>query len=43
MSLKNEIYKNILPPLKLLTKEESEKFFLNLKQLEFDIKKLKAA
>ena len=43
MSLKNEIYKNILPPLKLLTKEESEKFFLNLKKLEFDIKKLKAA
>lgn len=43
MSQKNEIFQNILPPLRLLSDKEKNEFFLNLNKLNFDIKNLKAA
>ena len=42
-SKENEIYKNILPPLRLLNKEEEKKLIENLKNLNFTTKSLKAA
>ncbi len=39
----NEIFKNILPPLTLLTKENEKELFENLKNLNFKIKSLLAA
>ena len=43
MSEKNEIYKNVLPPLKLLSKNDKKELLLNLKKLDFNIENLKAA
>ncbi len=40
---KNDIFKNILPPLTLLTKENEKELFENLKNLNFKIKSLLAA
>ena len=42
-SHKNKIYKNILPPLRLLNKEEEIKLMKNLKNLNFTTKSLLAA
>ena len=35
MSIKNEKYRNLLPPLNLLNKDKNEKFLLQLKELDF--------
>jgi len=43
MSEKNEIYKNVLPPLKLLSENDKKELFLQLKKLDFNIENLKAA
>ena len=43
MAQKNSIYKNLLPPLKLLDEFEKKDLLLNLKKLNFDLKVLKAA
>ena len=43
MSEKNKIYKNVLPPLKLLSEIDKKELISNLKKLDFDIKNLKAA
>ena len=43
LSEKNEIFKNILPPLKLLSKIDKKKLILNLKNLDFNIENLKTA
>ena len=43
MAEKNEIYKNVLPPLKLLSEIEKKELLLNLNELDFNIKNLKAA
>ena len=43
MSEKNEIFKNLLPPLKLLTDTEKEELILNLKKLDFNINNSKTA
>ena len=43
MSNKNEIYKNVLPPLKLLSETDKEELILNLNKLDFNIENLKAA
>ena len=43
MSEKNQIYQNLLPPLKLLNEVEKKEFFLNLKKLNFNMETLKAA
>ena len=43
MSEKNEIYKNVLPPLKLLSKNDKKDLLLNLKKLDFNIENLEAA
>jgi len=43
MSEKNEIFKNILPPLKLLSETDKKELISNLKKLDFDIENLKAA
>ena len=43
MSEKNEIYKNVLPPLKLLSETDKKELLLNLKKLDFNIEKLEAA
>ena len=42
MSEKNKIYKNVLPPLKLLTETDKKELLSNLSKLEFNIKNLKA-
>ena len=39
----NDIFKNVLPPLTLLTKENEKELFENLKNLDFKIKSLLAA
>ena len=39
----NDIFKNVLPPLTLLTKENEKELFKNLKNLNFKIKSLLAA
>ena len=39
----NDIFKNVLPPLTLLTKENEKELFENLKNLNFKIKSLLAA
>ena len=43
MSQKNSIYKNLLPPLKLLEEEEKNDLLSNLKKLNFNMEILKAA
>ncbi len=43
MSEKNEIYKNVLPPLKLLSETDKKELLLNLKKLDFNIENLEAA
>ena len=43
MAEKNSIYKNLLPPLKLLNKTEKNDLLLKLKQLNFNMEILKAA
>ena len=43
MSEKNIIYKNILPPLKLLSETDKKELFLNLNKLDFNTKNFKAA
>ena len=43
MSEKNEIYNNVLPPLKLLSENDKKELLSNLKKLEFNIKNSKAA
>ena len=43
MSQKNEIYKNILPPLKLLSETDKKELISNLKKLNFNIQNLEAA
>ena len=43
MSQKNSIYKNLLPPLKLLEEEEKNDLLSNLKKLNFKMEILKAA
>ena len=43
MSEKNEIYKNVLPPLKLLSETDKKELISNLKKLDFNIENLKAA
>ena len=43
MTEKNSIYKNLLPPLKLLNETEKNDLLSNLKKLNFDIEILKAA
>ena len=42
-SKENDIFKNVLPPLTLLTKENEKELFENLKNLNFKIKSLLAA
>ena len=39
----NEVYKNILPPLSLLNSSDRKKLFEDLKKLDFNLKKTKAA
>ncbi len=41
ISQENEIFKNIIPPLKLLSENDKTELVLNLKKLDFDIKSLK--
>ena len=43
MAEKNSIYKNLLPPLKLLDETEKNDLLSNLKKLNFDMEILKAA
>tara|TARA_B100001123_G_C15214557_1_gene988647 strand:+ start:248 stop:1132 length:885 start_codon:yes stop_codon:yes gene_type:complete len=43
MSQKNEIFKNILPPLKLLDENDKGELLLSLKKLDFNIENLKTA
>ena len=43
MVQKNIIYKNILPPLKLLSEQDKNELLSNLKKLDFNIENLKAA
>ena len=43
MSEKNEIFNNVLPPLKLLSETDKKVLILNLKKLDFNINNLKAA
>jgi hypothetical protein len=43
MSQKNEIFKNILPPLKLLSENDKNELLLKLKKLNFDIENFKTA
>ncbi len=43
MSQKNKIFKNILPPLKLLSEKDKNELLLDLKKLDFNIEILKAA
>jgi 4-hydroxy-tetrahydrodipicolinate synthase len=43
LSEKNEIYKNVLPPLKILSETDKRELFSSLKKLDFNIQNLKAA
>tara|TARA_B100000686_G_C16737111_1_gene944326 strand:+ start:220 stop:1098 length:879 start_codon:yes stop_codon:yes gene_type:complete len=43
MSEKNKIFKNVLPPLKLLSENDKKELIANLKKLDFDIETLKVA
>ena len=43
MSEKNTIYKNVLPPLKLLSEIDKKELFLNLNKLDFNTENFKAA
>ena len=42
MSDKNEIYKNVLPPLKLLSEKDKQELLSTLRKLDFNINNLKA-
>tara|TARA_B100001250_G_scaffold128053_1_gene109008 strand:- start:135 stop:1013 length:879 start_codon:yes stop_codon:yes gene_type:complete len=42
MSEKNKIYKNLLPPLKLLSEKDKKELLSNLNKLDFNIENLKA-
>ena len=42
MSEKNEIYKNVLPPLNILSETDKKELFSNLKKLDFNIQNLKS-
>ena len=42
MSEKNEIYKNVLPPLKILSETNKKELFSQLKKLDFNIENLEA-
>ncbi len=43
MSEKNQVYENLLPPLKLLNEADKKELLLNLKKLNFNMEILKAA
>ena len=43
MSEKNEIYKNVLPPISLLSEIEKQKLIKDLNKLNFKLGSLKAA
>ena len=43
MCEKNTIYKNVLPPLKLLSEIDKKELFLNLNKLDFNTENFKAA
>jgi len=43
LSEKNEIYKNVLPPLKILSETDKRELFSSLKKLDFNIQNLKVA
>tara|TARA_B100001996_G_scaffold293199_1_gene233369 strand:+ start:396 stop:1274 length:879 start_codon:yes stop_codon:yes gene_type:complete len=43
MTEKNEVYKNILPPLKLLSETDKKELLSNLNKLDFNIQNLEAA
>ena len=43
MSDKDEIYKNVLPPLKLLSENDKKELLSNLNKLDFNIKNFKTA
>ena len=43
MSTEDSDFKNLIPPLKLLSKDEEKLFFSELNKLNFNIKNLKAA
>ena len=43
MAEQDKIYKNILPPLRLLDDENKKKLIKNLDKLDFNLKNLKAA
>ena len=43
MVQKNNIFKNILPPLKILSEQDKDELFSNLKKLDFSIENLKVA
>ena len=43
MTEKDEIYKNVLPPLKLLSEADKKEMLSSLNKLDFNIKNLKAA
>ena len=43
MADKDEIYKNVLPPLKLLSASDKKELLSNLNKLDFNIENLKAA
>ena len=43
MSEQDRIYKNILPPLRLLDEKSKKKLIKNLDKLHFNLKNLKAA
>ena len=43
MSEKNKIFKNVLPPLKLLSETDKKELILSLSKLDFNIKNLEAA
>ncbi len=43
MSERNKIYKNVLPPLKLLSENDKKDLISTLKKLDFNIENLKAA
>jgi hypothetical protein len=43
MSTEDSDFKNLIPPLKLLSKDEEKLFFSELDKLNFNINNLKAA
>ena len=43
LSFKDDIYKNVLPPLKVLSEADKKEMLSSLNKLDFNIKNLKAA